>query len=119
MLVSAVSRYHVGQRAQGHNVVEGQLLAVICSVVGRTPITGMWKTQNTFEPSELTQSETRLLSPLMTEEIVITVVTPMTMPRNGQARPQLVGPQRIQRHFDGFAGLSLRHEKLRRSGIRG
>ena len=32
-------------------------------------------------PSELTKSETRLLSPLMTDEMVITVVTPMTMPR--------------------------------------
>ncbi len=44
-------------------------------------MTGMWKTQMTLEPSELTQSETRLLRPLMTEEMVMTVVTPMTMPR--------------------------------------
>src|ERR1017187_2232068 len=56
-------------------------LRVSCSVVGRTPITGMWKTQKTFEPRELTQSETRLFSPLMTDEIVITVVTPITIPR--------------------------------------
>src|SRR5271157_6362789 len=56
-------------------------------MVGRTPITGMWKTQKTFDPSELTQSETRLLSPLMTDEMVITVVTPITMPR-------MVNPER-------------------------
>ena len=62
-------------------------LRVSCSVVGLTPITGMWKTQKTLEPRELTKSETRLLSPLMTEEMVITVVTPMTMPR-------MVSPER-------------------------
>ena len=50
------------------------------SVVGRTPITGIWNTQKTFEPSELTQSLTRLFNPLMTDEIVMTVVTPITMP---------------------------------------
>ena len=54
---------------------------VNCSVVGRTPMTGIWKTQKTLEPSELTKSFTRLLTPLMTDEMVITVVTPITMPR--------------------------------------
>ena len=61
-------------------------LRVSCSVVGRTPMTGMWKTQKTFDPSESAKSETRLLSPLMTEEMTITVVTPMTMPR--MVRPE-------------------------------
>ena len=83
-----------------------------CSVVGRTPMTGMWKTQNTLEPSELTQSATRLLSPLMTDEMVITVVTPMTMPRMVEPGAQLVGAQRVQRHFDRFACLTLCHEQL-------
>ena len=50
-------------------------------------MTGIWNTQNTFEPSELTQSLTRLFKPLMTEEMVMTVVTPMTMPR-------MVNPER-------------------------
>src|SRR5579871_5937969 len=40
----------------------------------------------TLVPKEVIQSETRLLSPLMTEEMVITVVTPMTMPR--MVRPE-------------------------------
>ena len=62
-------------------------LRVNCSVVGRTPMTGMWKTQMTFEPMELIQSATRLLSPLITDEMVMTVVTPMTMPR-------MVNPER-------------------------
>ena len=56
------------------------------SVVGRTPMTGMWNTQNTLLPSELTNSCTRLFSPLMTDEMVMTVVTPMTMPR--MVRPE-------------------------------
>src|SRR5271165_5961528 len=56
------------------------------SVVGRTPMTGMWKTQRTLEPMELTQVCTLLLRPLMIEEIVMTVVTPMTMPR--MVRPE-------------------------------
>ena len=80
------------------------------SAVGRTPITGMWKTQITFDPSELTQSDTRLLSPLITEEMEITVVTPITMPRIVKPRAQLVRPQRIERHLHRFAGLSLRHK---------
>ena len=41
------------------------------SVVGRTPMTGIWKTQNTLLPSEATHVCTRLFSPLMTEEMVI------------------------------------------------
>jgi hypothetical protein len=57
------------------------------SIVGRTPITGMWNTQITFEPNWATKSLTRLLTPLMTDEIVITVETPMTMPR-------MVNPER-------------------------
>ena len=38
-------------------------------------------------PSELAKSLTRLLSPLMIDEIVITVVTPITM-------PSIVNPER-------------------------
>jgi hypothetical protein len=98
----AVHGNHVGQIAQGQRVVEGELLRVSISVVGFTPISGMWKTQKTLVPSEVTQSETRLLRPLMTEEMVMTVVTPMTMPRMVSPERSLF-PQRVEGHLDGFA----------------
>ena len=50
------------------------------SAVGRTPITGMWNTQITLVPRALTQSFTRLFTPPITDEMVMTVLTPMTMP---------------------------------------
>src|ERR1035437_8824986 len=48
---------------------------------------GMRVTSKTFVPSESAISATRLLSPLMNEEMTMTVVTPMTMPR-------MVNPER-------------------------
>ena len=88
MLVTAVGRDHVRQLAQRQHVVERHLFARQ-HLRGRPHAdTGSWNTQNTFDPSELTQSDTRLLSPLMTEEMEITVATPITMPR-------IVSPERI------------------------
>src|SRR5664279_2867572 len=71
-------------------------------MVGRTPITGIWKTQMTFEPTDFTSSSTLLLSPLMTEEMVMTVVTPITMPR-------MVRPERnlVVRGQYGYASAVL------------
>jgi hypothetical protein len=57
------------------------------SVVGFTPITGKRKTHSTFVPKEATSVETDEFSPLITDEIVMTVITPMTMPR-------IVSPER-------------------------
>ncbi len=59
---------------------------VICfrvsiSVVGRTPITGNRKTQITLVPSDSTRFETLEFNPLITDEITITVITPITIPR--------------------------------------
>ena len=59
---------------------------VIClrlsiSVVGLPLKTGKRKTNNTFEPNEETRFETLLFSPFTTDEITITVITPITMPR--------------------------------------
>jgi hypothetical protein len=81
VLVSAVGGDNVGEVRRATTSSRVSFLRASCSMVGRTPMTGMWKTQKTLEPSELTQSETRLLRPLMTDEMVMTVVTPMTMPR--------------------------------------
>jgi len=76
----------VGQAAQGKHVIEVQLLRVSISVVGRTPIRAYGRPEN-IRSQRGNQPETRLLTPLMTEEMVITVVTPMTMPR-------MVSPER-------------------------
>jgi len=51
------------------------------SVVGRTPITGNRNTHSTLVPIASTMPETLPFSPLITEEIVITVITPITIPR--------------------------------------
>ena len=58
------------------------------SAVGRTPITGNRNIHNTFVPNCATISETEAFNPVITEEIVITVITPITIPR-------IVNPERI------------------------
>ena len=56
-------------------------MRVSISVVGRWPNTGKRKTNSTFEPSDSTSPATLWFSPLTTDEMVITVITPITMPR--------------------------------------
>jgi hypothetical protein len=58
------------------------------SAVGRTPITGNRNTHNTFVPNCATKFDTDEFNPLITDEIVITVITPITIPR-------IVSPERI------------------------
>ena len=52
----------------------------VCAPSRFTLITGMRDTQMTLEPSESTQAVTRAFTPLIMEEMVMTVVTPMTIP---------------------------------------
>ena len=59
---------------------------VICfrvsiSVVGRCPNTGKRNTNSTFDPSDCTRFSTLEFSPFTTDEITITVITPITIPR--------------------------------------
>ncbi len=63
------------------------ILRASISAVGRTPIIGSRPIQNTFDPSELIKLETRLLIPFTTDEIAMTVETPITIPR-------IVNPER-------------------------
>src|ERR1700691_269472 len=63
------------------------ILRASISAVGRTPMMGRRPIQNTFDPSELMKLETRLLIPFTTDEMAITVETPMTIPR-------IVNPER-------------------------
>ncbi len=85
-------------------------MRVSISVVGFTPISGIWNTQKTLEPIEETQSFTRLLRPVMTDEMVMTVVTPMmTIPLDGEPGAKLVGSHGIESHLDRFARLSPCH----------
>src|ERR1700735_2665816 len=62
-------------------------LRVSISVVGRTPRTGNRNTHSTLVPLGSTIPETLPFNPLITEEIVITVITPITIPR-------IVNPER-------------------------
>ena len=56
-------------------------MRVSISVVGLPVKTGKRKTKRMFEPSELTRFWTFELRPLTTDEMTMTVMTPMTMPR--------------------------------------
>src|SRR6202011_3842012 len=51
------------------------------SVVGRCPNTGNRKTNSTFDPSDCTSPSTPAFSPFTTDEMTITVITPITIPR--------------------------------------
>ena len=50
------------------------------SGVGCTPM-GMWKTKMELVPKELAKLDTLLLRPVMIDEMMMTVDTPMTTPR--------------------------------------
>ena len=63
------------------------ILRASISAVGRTLIIGRRPIQNTFDPSELIKLETRLLIPLTTDEMEMTVAIPIEMPR-------IVNPER-------------------------
>jgi hypothetical protein len=54
--------------------------------VGREPKTGKRKTQYTLDPSDLIRPLTLPVSPLMTDEMRMTVVTPIMMP--SMVRPE-------------------------------
>jgi len=109
---------YVREVAKCHDVVDVEFLRQAAPWWGRTPMTGKWNTQKTLEPSELTKSATRLLRPLMTEEMVMTVVTPNDDAEDGESRAKLVYAQRIQRHLYGFAGLTLGHKNSGKAGYR-
>ena len=91
---------------------------VNCSVVGRTPMTGMME-----DPEDICAQRVG--------EVGDAVVEPVDDrgdgddrgdadddAQDGQSRAQLVRPQRIEGHLDGFAGLSLRHKAPGVLGVR-
>ena len=110
MPVCAVCGHDVGQGAQGQRVVEGQLFAGQHLGGGLHADHGHVEDPEDVRSHEVIQSETRLLSPLMTEEMVITVVTPMTMPRMVSPERSLFALQRVERQLDRFAGLPFCHK---------
>ena len=110
VLKSAVGRHHVRQRAQRQHVVEVQLLAV--DLLGRGAHADH---RHVKDPDDVRAQRTHPIGDA--------VVQPVDDRGDGddrghadydaqdrQPRAQLVGPEGIEGHFDGFAGLSLRHE---------
>ena len=67
-------------------------------------MTGKRKMKRTLEPSDWTRSPTLLFRPLTTDEMMMTVMTPMTMPR-------MVSPLRsllVRRVSSAILTVSLR-----------
>jgi hypothetical protein len=101
----------VGQIAQGQRVVERQLLAVSISVVGRTPITGMWKTQKTLVPERTHPVGDAVVEAVDDRGDGDDGGDADDDAEDGEPGAQLVCPQRVERQLDGFASLSLCHGK--------
>ena len=86
VLLRCVDRDDVGQDSHGLAILKGQLLSGQHLGRGREPKTGKRKTQYTLDPSDLIRPLTLPESPLMTEEMRMTVVTPIMMP--SMVRPE-------------------------------
>src|SRR5262252_6679309 len=69
------------------------------------------------DPSSRIPPRTLSFSPLITELTVITVMIPITIPRDGQRRPQGILPQRVDRQHQllrPLDGPAARHELPKR-----
>ena len=107
--VAAVDRHHVGKRAQRVNIVHGQLLA--------RELLGGWADTDDRHVEDPEDIRSQRIG-----EVGDPVVESVDDRGNdnhrgdadddaedGEAGAQLVVAQRIERHLDGFAGLSLSH----------